>query len=104
MNLPSNIYTQWYWRLTFTPVHFISLRADSHAQYEIRAYAEAIGRIVSQWVPTAWRAFEDYDLNGVHLSRAQMTAYAECCGARGHRRNFRDVAPGMDGTSDRHHR
>ena len=63
MNLPSNIYTQWYWK---TDLHnlfrFIS----------IRAYAEAIGRIVSQWVPTAWRAFEDYDLNGVHLSSAQL--------------------------------
>ena len=73
MNLPSNIYTQWYWK---TDLHnlfrFISLRADSHAQYEIRAYAEAIGRIVSEWVPTAWRAFEDYDLNGVHLSSDQM--------------------------------
>lgn len=73
MNLPSNIYTQWYWK---TDLHnlfrFISLRADTHAQYEIRAYAEAIGRIVSQWVPTAWRAFEDYDLNGVHLSSAQL--------------------------------
>ena len=73
MNLPSNIYTQWYWK---TDLHnllrFISLRADSHAQYEIRAYAEAIGQIVKDWVPMAWRAFEEYDLGGAHLSKSQL--------------------------------
>ncbi len=73
MNLPLNIYTQWYWKIDLHNLfRFISLRADAHAQYEIRAYAEAIGEIVKAWVPTAWRAFEEYDLHGAHLSRSQL--------------------------------
>ena len=63
MNLPANVYTQWYWKIDLhNLLHFISLRIDDHAQYEIRAYAEVVGRIVEQWVPLAWRAFQDYVL------------------------------------------
>jgi len=69
MNLPANIYTQWYWKTDLhNLLHFLRLRADAHAQYEIRVYAEAIGAIVADWVPAAWRAFEDYRMGGATLS------------------------------------
>ena len=69
MNLPTNIYTQWYWK---TDLHnlfnFIRLRNDIHAQYEIRVYAEKIAELVKKWVPFAFEAFEQYQLNSTHLS------------------------------------
>lgn len=69
MNLPANVYTQWYWKVDLHNLfHFLRLRADSHAQYEIRAYAEAMCGIVKDWVPFAYAAFEDYRLGGVQLS------------------------------------
>lgn len=69
MNLPMNIYTQWYWKTDLHNLfHFLRLRADAHAQYEIRVYAEAIARMVADWVPLAWAAFEDYRMGGVTLS------------------------------------
>ncbi len=69
MNLPANIYTQWYWKVDLHNLfHFLRLRADPHAQYEIRVYAEAICAIVKDWVPIAFAAFEDYRMGGVTLS------------------------------------
>ncbi|MFV0245868.1 MAG: FAD-dependent thymidylate synthase [Qingshengfaniella sp.] len=69
MNLPANIYTQWYWKTDLHNLfHFLRLRADSHAQYEIRAFADAICDITRDWVPAAYAAFEDYRLGAVSLS------------------------------------
>ena len=69
MNLPANVYTQWYWKVDLHNLfHFLRLRADAHAQYEIRVYAEAICKVVADWVPFAYSAFEDYRLGGVTLS------------------------------------
>jgi thymidylate synthase (FAD) len=69
MNLPANIYTQWYWKVDLHNLfHFLRLRADPHAQYEIRVYAEAIASCVKDWVPLAYAAFEDYRMGGVTLS------------------------------------
>ncbi len=69
MNLPANIYTQWYWKVDLHNLfHFLRLRADPHAQYEIRVYAEAIARMVADWVPVAFGAFEDYRMGGITLS------------------------------------
>ncbi|MEL6549165.1 MAG: FAD-dependent thymidylate synthase [Pseudomonadota bacterium] len=69
MNLPTNIYTQWYWKVDLHNLfHFLRLRADSHAQYEIRVYADEMCKIVADWVPLAYRAFEDYRLGGATLS------------------------------------
>ncbi len=74
MNLPANIYTQWYWKIDLHNLfHFLKLRADSHAQFEIRTYADELCNIVADWVPVAFRAFEDYQLGAVVLS-AQMVA------------------------------
>jgi thymidylate synthase (FAD) len=69
MNLPMNIYTQWYWKTDLHNLfHFLRLRADAHAQYEIRVYADIIAQITRDWVPLAFAAFEDYRLGGVTLS------------------------------------
>lgn len=69
MNLPMNVYTQWYWKTDLHNLfHFLRLRADTHAQYEIRVYAEAIAATVRDWVPIAFGAFEDYRMGGVTLS------------------------------------
>lgn len=69
VNLTLNFYTQWYWKIDLhNLLHFIRLRADAHAQYEIRVYAEKLAEIVKLWVPHTFEAFEDYRQNGVHLS------------------------------------
>ena len=74
MNLTLNTYTQWYWKTDLHNLfHFLSLRADPHAQYEIRVYAEAMLNTVEAWVPRACAAFRDYRLGAVTLS-AQMLA------------------------------
>ena len=74
MNLTLNTYTQWYWKIDLhNLLHFLSLRADAHAQYEIRVYAEAMLSTVEAWVPLAFQAFRDYRLGAVTLS-AQMLA------------------------------
>jgi thymidylate synthase (FAD) len=73
MTLPASVYTQWYWKVDLHNLfHFLRLRADAHAQYEIRAYAEALCDVVRDWVPHAWGAFEDYRLNAVTFSGKGM--------------------------------
>jgi thymidylate synthase (FAD) len=72
MNLTLNTYTQWYWKTNLHNLfHFLSLRADAHAQHEIRVYADAMLTMVDAWVPAAAQAFRDYRLGAVTLS-AQM--------------------------------
>jgi len=74
MNLTLNAYTQWYWKTDLHNLfHFLSLRADAHAQYEIRVFAEAMMDTVRAWVPLSAEAFADYRLGAVTLS-AQMVA------------------------------
>ena len=74
MNLTLNTYTQWYWKTDLhNLLHFCSLRADAHAQYEIRVYADAILEMVRAWVPAAYDAFVDYRLGAVAFS-AKMLA------------------------------
>jgi thymidylate synthase (FAD) len=73
MNLPANIYTQWYWKVDLhNLLHFLRLRADAHAQYEIRVYADEICKIVADWVPFAYSAFEDYRMGGATLSQTAL--------------------------------
>lgn len=74
MNLTLNTYTQWYWKTDLhNLLHFLSLRADAHAQYEIRVYAEAMLETVKAWVPHCFEAFSDYRMGAALLS-AQMLA------------------------------
>ncbi|WP_420011743.1 FAD-dependent thymidylate synthase [Tateyamaria sp.] len=77
MNLPANVYTQWYWKVDLHNLfHFLRLRADAHAQYEIRVYADAICEMVKDWVPAAYGAFEDYRLGGATLSATALACIA----------------------------
>jgi thymidylate synthase (FAD) len=67
--LPLNTYTEWYWKTDLhNLLHFLALRADPHAQYEIRAYAEALLDVVRRWLPITCQAFLDYQLNAATLS------------------------------------
>ena len=69
MNLSLNFYTQWYWKTDLhNLMHFLSLRADPHAQYEIRAYAEVMLDTVKRWVPMAYEAFLEYRMNAAVIS------------------------------------
>src|SRR5947209_8565083 len=69
MNLSLNVYTQWYWKTDLhNLLHFLSLRADPHAQYEIRAYADAMLDTVQRWVPLASAAFLEYRMNAATIS------------------------------------
>ena len=81
MNLTLNYYTQWYWK---TDLHnlfnFLSLRVDSHAQYEIRVYADAMLDTLRRWVPIATEAFSDYRLGGVSLSSAGLEVVKKMLG------------------------
>ncbi|MBV9538864.1 MAG: FAD-dependent thymidylate synthase [Acidisphaera sp.] len=73
MNLTLNTYTQWYWKTDLhNLLNFLSLRADPHAQYEIRAYADAMAETVRAWVPLTWEAFRDYRLGAVTFSAGMM--------------------------------
>ena len=69
MNLTLNSYTQWYWKTDLLNLlNFLFLRADSHAQYEIRVYAEAMLETVKKWVPITHSAFLDYRVGAAHIS------------------------------------
>ena len=74
INLSLSYYTQWYWKVDLhNLLNFLHLRADPHAQYEIRVYAEAIlDQIVKPWVPLSHEAFLDYRLDAHTLSRQAM--------------------------------
>lgn len=73
MNLTLNTYTQWYWKTDLHNLfHFLRLRADPHAQYEIRVYAEAMLRLTEAWVPLSYKAFCDYRLGAVTFSAKML--------------------------------
>ena len=73
LNLSLNFYTQWYWKTNLhNLMHFLSLRADAHAQYEIRVYADAMLETLKRWAPHCHAAFVEYRLGGALLSRTGM--------------------------------
>ncbi|MBM4174176.1 MAG: FAD-dependent thymidylate synthase [Ignavibacteria bacterium] len=73
INLPVSNYTEWYWKIDLHNLfHFLRLRIDAHAQYEIRVFAEAIAELVKPFVPHAWEAFEDYILNAHRMTAPEM--------------------------------
>lgn len=71
--LPIANYTEWYWKIDFhNLMHFLRLRLDSHAQYEIRVYGDAMAKIISEAFPMSFRAFEDYQLYAISFSRLEL--------------------------------
>ncbi len=77
INLGVAQYTEWYWKSDLHNIfHFLKLRLDEHAQYEIRVYAQAMAQIVKDVVPLAWEAFEDYQLHAERFSRLELEVLA----------------------------
>ena len=74
INLTLNTYTQWYWKIDLhNLLHFLYLRDDPHAQYEIQAYAEIIlDKIVKKWVPHTYSAFKEFQLESYNLSKTAI--------------------------------
>jgi thymidylate synthase (FAD) len=74
-DLPLSTYTEAYWKVDLhNLLNFLRLRMDSHAQFEIRSYANIIGNeIVRKWCPLTWQAFEDYQINSIKLSKIDTT-------------------------------
>ena len=73
IDLPLSTYTQWYWKIDLHNLfHFLSLRADPHAQWEIRVFAEVMAGIAKRVAPLSYEAWIDYELAGAHLSRAEL--------------------------------
>lgn len=80
-DLPLSTYTEVYWKIDLhNLMHFLRLRMDSHAQLEIRSYANAIAEVVAEWVPMTWRAFQDYRLDALSLSGPEVRAIARHAG------------------------
>ncbi len=95
MNLPASVYTQWYWKTDLhNLLHFVHLRGDSHAQFEIRAYADVMCQILADWVPIAYAAFEDYRKHAVLLSRPALECIRRMLAGEA-------VTPGESGMSKR---
>jgi thymidylate synthase (FAD) len=82
-NLPLSLYTEWYWQIDLHNLfHFIRLRTDAHAQYEIRVYAEALAKCARAVAPIAYEAFEEHVLGAVTFSRKECEALAEMLAGR----------------------
>ena len=72
--LPVNLYTEWYWKNDLhNLLHFIGLRSDSHAQYEIRVFSDAMAESVKAVAPFAWEAYQDYVVKGMRFSRIEKS-------------------------------
>ena len=72
--LPVNLYTEWYWKNDLhNLLHFVGLRSDSHAQYEIRVFSDAMAESVKSVAPFAWEAYQDYVVNGMRFSRIEQS-------------------------------
>ena len=95
MNLPVSLYTQLYWKMDLhNLLHFLGLRADAHAQYEIRVYAEALIEIVKQWVPLTYAAFMDYRMGAYELSAKGLAAVRRLLRGETVQRESTGMSPG----------
>ena len=71
--LPVNLYTEWYWKNDLhNLLHFVGLRSDSHAQYEIRVFSDAMAYYVKENCPLAWEAYHDYVIKGMKFSKIEQ--------------------------------
>lgn len=102
-HLPVSLYTQWYWKIDLhNLLHFLSLRMDTHAQREIRVYAEAMAQIIKDVMPWTWETFEEYRLGAVSLGASEravigallrgetVTALPDVIAKGGRRREFEE--------------
>ena len=101
IDLPLSTYTQWYWKIDLhNLIHFLSLRADAHAQWEIREYAGVMAGMMKRVAPLSYEAWVDYDLCGAAMSRGELDALARLLEPRGE--DGVEARPGgglLDGTA-----
>jgi thymidylate synthase (FAD) len=84
IDLPLSTYTQWYWKIDLHNLfHFLAVRADPHAQLEIRAYARIVAGMLKRVAPLSFEAWSDYELGGTHLSRGELDALRRLVRVRG---------------------
>jgi thymidylate synthase (FAD) len=95
INLSLGFYTQWYWKVDLhNLMHFLRLRADMHAQFEIREYADVItNEVMKRWVPATLAAFENYRLNGAQLSAQQLDVVRRLIAGEEATRSSTDMSP-----------
>src|SRR5439155_247471 len=75
IDLPLSTYTQWYWKIDLHNLfHFLAVRADPHAQHEIRVFARVIAGMLKRVAPLSFEAWVDYEFRGTHLSRGELDA------------------------------
>lgn len=99
IELPLSTYTQWYWKIDLhNLLHFLTLRADPHAQYEIRVYAEVMAGMVKRVAPLTYEAWLDYDVGGTQLSRGELAALRDLLEVDGERISARPGAS-LDATA-----
>jgi thymidylate synthase (FAD) len=103
-DLPLATYTEAYWKIDLhNLLHFLALRMDSHAQEEIRTFARIIGyQIVRPVLPLVWEAFEDYRLNGMHLTRLEVKALSQLLKSQSV--VFNSVVDALEGISNKRER
>jgi len=81
INLPLSLYTEWYWQIDLHNLfHFIRLRADAHAQWEIQEYARALAQCAQAVAPLAYGAFEEFQMHAARFSRSELAALREMLG------------------------
>src|SRR6185369_6613495 len=84
IDLPLSTYTQWYWKIDLhNLLHFLTLRVDSHAQWEIQEYGRAMAGMLKRVAPLSYEAWIDYDVCGTHVSRAELSAIRALVGVEG---------------------
>ena len=75
IDLPLSTYTQWYWKIDLhNLLHFLTLRVDTHAQWEIQEYGRVMAGMLKRVAPLSYEAWIDYDVCGTHVSRAELAA------------------------------
>ena len=96
INLPLSTYTEWYWKIDLHNLfHFLRLRLDHHAQYEIQVYGEVIAEMLKQIVPLSWEAFEDYNLHGRFFSRSELKALNKLVGSELEKEDLKELGLSM---------
>jgi thymidylate synthase (FAD) len=84
IDLPLSTYTQWYWKIDLhNLLHFLSLRVDAHAQWEIQEYGRVMAGMLKRVAPLSYEAWIDYDVCGGHVSRAELSAIRALIGVEG---------------------
>jgi thymidylate synthase (FAD) len=84
IDLPLSTYTQWYWKIDLhNLLHFLTLRVDSHAQWEIQEYGRVMAGMLKRVAPLSYEAWIDYDVCGTHVSRAELSALRALVGVDG---------------------